>query len=217
MSARPTTTVSFDAIIVAGGRARRLGGADKGALHWNGVSLRDRAVAAVGQARRIVWVGDRWDGAGTGRLLFTREQPEYGGPAAAVHAGLQALPAPTAPWVVLTAVDVPRIAESIDRLLGELDARLRVEPASASVDGFVATDSDDIRQPLVGVYRTASLRAAAADRADGANGLPLRALLAGLRLQEVPLADELVADVDTPAAAAAFGIRLPVPTQEDAP
>ena len=47
----------WDAIIVAGGRARRLGGIDKTALVWRGRSLLDRVLAATAGSQRTCVVG----------------------------------------------------------------------------------------------------------------------------------------------------------------
>jgi molybdopterin-guanine dinucleotide biosynthesis protein A len=103
----------FDAIVLAGGTARRLGGADKPQLRVAGRSLLDRAVAAVAEAERIVVVGpvQPVDGA----VTFCREDPPGGGPVAALAAGL---PATSADLVVVLAADLPWIAPAIPLLVG---------------------------------------------------------------------------------------------------
>jgi len=47
----------FDAIVLTGGAASRLGGADKPALEVGGTTLLERVLAAVADAGRIVVVG----------------------------------------------------------------------------------------------------------------------------------------------------------------
>lgn len=49
--------VVFDAIVLAGGGAARLDGADKPALDIGGASLLERVLTAVADADRIVVVG----------------------------------------------------------------------------------------------------------------------------------------------------------------
>ncbi|POH64213.1 hypothetical protein C3B59_10250 [Cryobacterium zongtaii] len=81
--------LGWDAIIVAGGRARRLGGIDKTALVWRGRSLLDGVLAATTGARRTCVVGS--DAVFPADVLRAVEQPRWGGPAAAMVAGLEAL------------------------------------------------------------------------------------------------------------------------------
>lgn len=86
--------IRFDAIILAGGRGSRLGGVDKGALTIGGRSLLDGVLEATLAADQVVVVGD---GPVPRGVLLTREDPVFGGPAAAVVAGLRALRMPSAP------------------------------------------------------------------------------------------------------------------------
>ncbi|SCD29293.1 MobA-like NTP transferase domain-containing protein [Streptomyces sp. DvalAA-14] len=80
---------SYDAVVLAGGAARRLGGADKPALPVGGRMLLDRVLAACGAADATVVVGPRRSTARPVR--WTREQPAGGGPLPALAAGLVAL------------------------------------------------------------------------------------------------------------------------------
>ncbi|KAB8195526.1 NTP transferase domain-containing protein [Nonomuraea phyllanthi] len=93
--------MAFDAVILAGGRARRLGGADKPGLTVGGRSLVEHVVAAVAGARTTVVVGPEREIPG---VVFVREDPPGGGPVPALTAGLEQV---TAPWVVLLAGDLP--------------------------------------------------------------------------------------------------------------
>lgn len=204
----------FDAIVVSGGRASRLGGIDKTALLFDGRTLLSRSLDAVEQAGRISVVGPIAPArAGVSR---TRETPLLGGPGAAVVAGLEDLradnPAP-AEFVVIVASDVPRVVAAVTALLDSFSPLSRAPtidqvPRVSGSDGRVAIDSSGRRQPLLAVYRVGALWAAASEfpRVDG---LSLRALLAHLDLEEFPLADTLLADVDEPDDAARLGIELP--------
>ena len=205
LDADPQRT-GFDAVILAGGRATRLGGIDKPALNFAGRSLLAAAVAAVKGARSVVVVGPgrdaaRLDDSADGRLRFAREDPPFGGPAAALSAGLDALGDTAAPFVVVLAADQPNAPEAVERLLAARDG----------ADGVLAVDSSGRRQFLLGRYRTAALRDRFTRlRAEGPlEGSSLRRIVAALDLGEVVLGDELCSDVDTEEDARRFGIRLP--------
>jgi molybdopterin-guanine dinucleotide biosynthesis protein A len=82
----------LDAIILAGGRAERLGGVSKPDLVVGGRSLLATAIEAARAAgcARIVVVGPpELDAPG---CTVVREDPPFGGPVAAVAAGLSAVP-----------------------------------------------------------------------------------------------------------------------------
>lgn len=215
MTRTPAVIPAFDAVIVAGGRAHRLGGASKPALLWNGRTLAERSLAAVVGARSTVWVGDV-DPSLPPHVVVAREHPLFGGPAAAVAAGLAALPHPLAPLVVVIAVDLPRIEEAVDVLLAALAAG-----DDATFDGTIGVDAAGFRQPLLAAYGSAALESAVHAYAlghDGSlDGASLRRLISELRLAEVPLPDGVSADVDTPADAAYHGIALPPQTEEPTP
>lgn len=193
----------YDAIIVAGGRASRLGGIDKTALEFEGVPLIRRALDAVESARRICVVGG--DSLPLpARAIRVRESPPWGGPAAAIAAGIAALGEGTSPFTVVTAGDLPRVGDALPVLLA----------ASADlpddIDGILAVDESGRRQPLLAVYRTAALRRAVA-AAPSPENLPVRRLLETLTLRDVLLADGWCADIDTPEDAAGLGIVIPPP------
>lgn len=171
----------FDAIVLAGGRARRLAGADKPAALVGGRRLLDIALDAVSGARRIVVVGpDRELPAG---VLVTRERPAYAGPVAAVAAGVAALEPLERPIVVL-ASDLPEVT-------GALVGRLRTELTRSGAPAVFAADADGRTQYLLGFWTPGALRPALAAGADS----PMRDLIpAGA--PAVPL--DGTADVDTP-------------------
>ena len=80
---------SFCAVVLAGGRAARLGGADKASVEVDGRTLLAHALDAVIDAAEVVVVGEHVP---TDRpVTFILEDPRYGGPAAALLTGRDAL------------------------------------------------------------------------------------------------------------------------------
>ena len=171
----------YDAVVLAGGTARRLGGADKAALDLRGQSLLSRALAAVAGAGTVVVVGDPTP---TDReVVFTREQPAYGGPVAAAYAGRDALVA-AADFVVVLAVDMPGVtAATVDRLL-----------AACGPDRGAALTSGGRTHLALAL----PVRLFDAARPPVTDGAALRDLLPGLALKAVPAQGDEAADVDTP-------------------
>ncbi|MGA5052127.1 NTP transferase domain-containing protein [Streptomyces cellulosae] len=168
--------VAYDAVVLAGGAARRLGGADKPAVRVGGRPLLDRVLAACADARTTVVVaGPR----PTARpVTWAREDPPGGGPLAALDAGLRHV---TAEHVVLLSADLPFLdARTVAALL---DALRR-----GTADGVLLTDADGRDQPLVAAYRVSSLRrelAALSAGHGGTAGLPLRRLTGALDLLRI--------------------------------
>ncbi len=142
---RDTIGDVYDALVLAGGGGRRMGGADKPALTVGGVTLLDRVLAACPGAATTVVVGPARD---TSRpVLWTREQPAGSGPVAAVAAGLELV---TASHVLLLAGDLPFLtADVAGRLLAAVDRA-----------GALLVDEDGRDQYLCSAWRTSSLRAA---------------------------------------------------------
>ncbi|MEU2547086.1 DUF6457 domain-containing protein [Streptomyces roseolus] len=178
-------TTAFDAVVLAGGAARRLGGADKPGVRVGGRTLLDRVLAACAGARRTVVVGDPRP---TVRPVgWTREEPVGTGPVAALAAGVTALgaTAPGDPGILLVlSADLPFLGEgTVLRLLAALDA-------GPGAEGALLVDGDGREQPLVAVYRATALRREldGLRRAHGQlDHLPLRALVGGLRPVRVPV------------------------------
>ncbi|MDT9698609.1 NTP transferase domain-containing protein [Streptomyces sp. P17] len=170
-------TEAYDAVVLAGGAARRLGGADKPGIGVGGRPLLDRVLAACADARTTVVVAGPRDTARP--VTWAREEPPGGGPLAALDAGLRLT---TADRVVLLSADLPFLDPATVR---QLLAVLR----DGSEDGVLLTDAEGRDQPLVAAYRAPVLREglAALDKEHGGlTGLPLRRLTAGLRLSRVP-------------------------------
>ncbi|GGR67792.1 MULTISPECIES: NTP transferase domain-containing protein [Streptomyces] len=175
--AAPGTPAPYDAVVLAGGAARRLGGADKPGLRVGGRALLDRVLAACADARTTVVVAAPRPTARPVR--WTREDPPGGGPLAALAAGLRLT---TAGHTVVLSADLPFLRSGTLR-------RLLTALRDTGADGALLTDAGGRDQPLVAAYRTAALRRelAALAAAHGAlSGLPLRRLTGTLRLTRVP-------------------------------
>ena len=198
------TPTPWHAIVLAGGRASRLGGIDKTALRFDGMSLLEHALDGVAGAGSTIVVGpDELRPLLPHGVSLVTEQPRFGGPAAATVAGLRALRAEPGSRVAVVAADLPHAAAAVCELLtvGRLADR---------VDGVVAMDAAGTTQPLLALYDTTALTAAArrAEAAGPLAGTSMRALLARLVLCHVQLPDALCADIDTPEAAERHGIPL---------
>ncbi|WP_405615147.1 NTP transferase domain-containing protein [Streptomyces sp. NBC_01508] len=182
------TTTAHDAIVLAGGAAKRLGGVDKPAVSVGGRSLLDRVLGACGGAARTVVVGGRRPTARPVR--WAREEPPGGGPVAALDAGVRHVEADT---VLVLSADLPFLKrETTDRLLDAL-------AADGGREGALLTDPDGRDQPLVAAYRTEPLRreiALLATEHGNLVGLPLRLLTHELDLARVAAAADPLASFD---------------------
>ncbi len=199
-----TPIIHFDALVLSGGRSSRLGGTPKASLLVQGRSLLQVACAAVSGAENIVVVGPDDGGLDSGlasRVRRTREDPPFGGPAAAVVAGMGSLPPSGARHILVLACDMPRIAQAVDELL----AAARGNPSCS----FVARDSGR-DQLLAGLYLRTELAQAISqtDAASGARNLSMRALLATVNFRPVPVTPGATHDVDTWPDAQALGIDV---------
>ena len=169
-------TDSHDAVVLAGGAARRLGGADKPGVRVGGRALLDRVLAACSGAAVTVVVAEPRP---TARPVeWAREDPPGAGPVAALDAGLRHT---TAAYVVVLSADLPFLDEgTVQRLLTALQ--------EAGTEGVLLTDSGGRDQPLVAAYRSVALRRElAALRAEHGEltGLPLRRLTGALELTRI--------------------------------
>lgn len=133
----------YDAVVLAGGGARRLNGADKPGLMVGGRSLVAWVGAAVADAGRLVLVGPRRPE--LPHAILVRESPLGGGPVPALRAGLAHV---RAPWTAVLAADLPFLRPWHV-------AELRHEAYGRA--GAVLVDADGRPQWLAGVWRTAEL------------------------------------------------------------
>jgi molybdopterin-guanine dinucleotide biosynthesis protein A len=141
----PAPVRTFDAVILAGGAARRFGGDKPGAL-VRGRTLIAGVAEAVAGARRLVVVGPARPE--LPHALVVREEPPGSGPVPALRAGLVPV---EAEWLALLAADLPNLLpEHVSALLTEASGR----------SGAIFADHDGRPQWLAGVWRTAVLRKA---------------------------------------------------------
>jgi molybdopterin-guanine dinucleotide biosynthesis protein A len=196
----PAHAHAFDAVVLAGGRGRRLGGTDKPALVVGAQTLLGSVVSAVTSAgaARVVVVGPErpaalspgisgpgsggpGPGGGAG-LSYAWEEPPGGGPVAALRCGLAEV---SATAVVLAAADLPFLRPAhVTRLLASL--------AGPAGPGVVVLDASGRPQWLVSSWPTAVLCGAL----DGYQGSSLRGLLGPL--DPVLLPDETAAGEPPP-------------------
>ncbi|MFE4174380.1 NTP transferase domain-containing protein [Streptomyces sp. NPDC056909] len=167
---------AYDAIVLAGGAAKRLGGADKPGVRVGGRALLDRVLAACDEAARTVVVGGRRPTARPVR--WAREEPPGGGPLAALDVGVRCVEAGT---VLVLSADLPFLGKpTVRRLVETLDTSGR--------EAALLTDADGRDQPLVAAYRAEPLRrelALLATEYGSLRGLPLRLLPDELELARV--------------------------------
>ncbi|MGF1339680.1 NTP transferase domain-containing protein [Streptomyces flavovirens] len=179
---------AYDAIVLAGGAARRLGGADKPGLRVGGRSLLDRVLAVCADAGTTVVVGGRKP---TRRpVVWTREAPAGGGPLAALDAGVRQT---AGDRILVLSADLPFLAEETVR-------SLLTEAGTGAWEGAMCTDPGGRDQPLVAAYRAEPLRrelALLATEHGSLAGLPLRLLTAELAMARVEAGPLASFDCDT--------------------
>jgi molybdopterin-guanine dinucleotide biosynthesis protein A len=176
----------FDAIVLAGGSARRLGGVDKPAVEIDGVPLLDRVLAACADAASVVVVGPARPTAVPVR--WTRESPVGGGPVPALAAGLSC---GSSEFVVVLAADLPFLDPAAVRAL-----LAAVESDAVESDAAVYTDADGKDQLLAAAFRRAPLTAAVAAIAE-LSGTRLAAVFEPLTVARVQDSRGVTADCDT--------------------
>lgn len=168
----------WDAVILAGGAARRMGGVDKPGLRVGGRTMLERVVDAVQDAATVVVVGPPRPHP---PARYVREDPPGSGPLSALRTGLAEV---VSPWFVLLAADMPFLDST---------AVATLRTAAAPAAGAVLVDEEGQSQWLASVWRTAAVRAALTDYA----GRSLRGLFAPLTPVRVPLG-WAARDCDTP-------------------
>ena len=173
-------------LVLAGGRASRLGGRHKPGIPIDGEAIVARAVAALRAAgAEALVVGDP-TGVPSG-VRVVREDPPFGGPLAGVAAGIAALEPREEGVVLLVGGDMPFVTGGTLRAL-----------ASAAAGGVaLAWDETGRAQPLCAAWDEGALRHRLAAIGDPANR-PLRLLLDGLEPIPVPVPARELLDVDTP-------------------
>ncbi len=205
----PPPEVSWDALVLAGGRARRLDGRDKAGLTGpDGRTCLARALAACDTASLRVVVGPpRHDH----HELSVWEDPPFSGPARAIAAGLAALDAASPPgawsrWVLALACDMPGASRAVPPLLEV--ARLIATGQQPSTDGVVSLDQSGHRQWLCALYDRVALRAACAQLPPDGSGESARQLVRDFTLITAWAPPGACDDIDTEADMRAWGFSL---------
>ncbi|MBN9188847.1 molybdenum cofactor guanylyltransferase [Microbacterium sp.] len=189
-----TSAPTFGAILLAGGRASRMGGIAKPLLEVGGASLLAHAIHAARDAGSspLTVVGPEAPALAAADVTWVREDPPFTGPAAAVVAALASWAAAVDPSVTLVlACDLPRVRAASAQLARDI---LLVP---SDTDGLCLADASGRPQWLIGAYRTARLRDAAARLPNRGENASIRALLDDLAIAVVADASGAAADVDT--------------------
>ena len=177
------SVTTLQAILLAGGRAQRMGGRDKMLLHVRGKTLIQHAVESVALADQVAIVGPERD-VNLGReVVWTREEPQFSGPAAAIAAGFKSLNLGRGDDLVILPTDLVNPAELVDALLG----------AEANC---VATDPAGFRQWACCRLVAEDLAAAIAQVDDLANA-SIRQLFNPIELTEIRVSGRVCTDLDT--------------------
>lgn len=187
----PEAGAGFDALVLAGGRGTRLGGADKAALTLHGQRLVDRVITAARSAgaNQVVVIGPPHAGTEADRVV--REEPAYGGPLAALAAGIRAV---DSEWVMVLGCDLQHPLA--------VATALRSASGMELGDGALLEDEEGHLQWLAGYYRTAAITAVCKRLGDEVANAPLRRVLGELELHRIPVGERLSDDIDTPQALA---------------
>lgn len=191
---RGSEVIAFDAVVLCGGRSSRLGGVSKADLRIRGRTLLFITCEAASAARRVVVVGPA-SGKVPEQVEVIREDPPYGGPAAAVSTAVAHLRADNAPWLLVLACDMPAIAVALPALL---------EGARATGTSVLAHDGGR-DQPLAALYRWTDL--AALGDSEAVRNLSMRQLLARVQWSAVEVPAGSTNDVDTWSDAHQLGVE----------
>jgi molybdopterin-guanine dinucleotide biosynthesis protein A len=168
-------------IILAGGRASRVDGADKALFEIDGTTLLARAVDALSACDEIIIIGSDAGRPSFPGVRWVQEHPPFAGPVAALRCALAHTDA--AELLVLPA-DLPGAAEA---------AALLLAADRGEAEGVVLEDPDGRAQWLTARYRSEPLAAAIA-MTDAA---AVRSVVSSLRVHRLRAPASATRDVDT--------------------
>ncbi|MGF2950031.1 molybdenum cofactor guanylyltransferase [Microbacterium alcoholitolerans] len=188
--------MTVGAILLVGGRSRRMGGGLKPLIEFGGRTLFARSVTAMSDARcaPIIAAGPVLDERAPVR--WVREDPPFSGPVAGIAAAMRMLaPGENPKWMLILAGDLPHVHPVVARLT----AAVASDASAPDASDAIVFRAGGHPQWLAGIYRTDALRSALADLGSGAADASCRALLGGLEIAWLTDHDGITADIDTPA------------------
>lgn len=196
VSGEPAT--SHAAIVLAGGRATRLGGADKAAVTLNGETLLSRSCRALMplEPQQIVVVGPAQLLPAAWPVRFVVEEPRFSGPAQAIATAVAALNGlDDSTRVTLLPCDLIEPAAAVTAL-----ARWEGDADGAVLSADSRRQWTTLRAPL-GALRRAAKSIAPDDS--------IRYALRALQLQDLEISADSVRDLDSLSELRGAGARLP--------
>lgn len=174
---------AFSALVAAGGRGSRLGGADKLYLSLGGRRLAVSLIEALTRDFNEVLVASARPEAFEGLpARVIGDEPGYGGPLAALLSGLREA---KNPWLFFIAVDMPGYDPA---WAAHLAGRAAAAESRRGRPAAVAAAQGPYFQPFQALYNRRCLKLARSD-ADGRARSP-QGLLAGSPLELVPEAEQ---------------------------
>lgn len=177
--------------ILAGGRARRLGGVDKAFALFKGEPLLSRTLAALGSDYAQVMVS--YNGSDPRmheypiRVVSDR-RADFPGPLAGIE---RLLLATESEWLLTVPVDLRDVpAGLVESLCSELTV-------DAAANGVAVRDGDGL-QPLLALWRVSAARAVASAALDAGDGAVHR-LLQALQIRIHDISPRRLGNLNTPA------------------
>jgi len=194
MTSSPCSPADVSALILAGGRATRLGGVDKRELVVEGRTIFDRQREVLRPRVAEILVSSPREIAGH-RTVADAAAPPRAGPLAGIAAGLAAA---ATPWLLVVAGDMPYISGAlIDLVLAR---------AGDAIDA-VGIRIGELPEPLLCLLRVAAARPAVASRLAGARLRASRLLTDG-DLRVAWISEPELRAID-PALRALFNVNAP--------
>ena len=137
------------ALLLAGGEGRRLGGVDKGLVHWNGRPMSHWVADTLANVAGSVLISanrslDRYEELSPGGVVPDAPPFQWQGPLAGLLAGMRAAQARGASAVLVCPCDTPEVSEGLYRSLVELWRESPEQPVVVCCEGRV--------HPLHGIY-----------------------------------------------------------------
>jgi molybdenum cofactor guanylyltransferase len=150
-ASEPFPSTQVTALILAGGRSRRMG-SDKALVSWQGIPLLQRVVKVAQDCCSPIFVltpwPERYQTLFPSSVGWITEPPTFAGPMAALCLGLESI---QTAWVLLLACDLPRLNGAVLRRW--IEALPTANPAEVAVVPY----HQGRWEPLCGFYRVESL------------------------------------------------------------